>query len=158
MGRGLPQAGILANKRLHCKLAPFGYFESVNTPGLWTHKSCPISFTLVVNEFGVKYVSQEDVDHLIKSIKSMYSLTEDKLGNLYCGITLEWDYIYINLTVNILMPGYIKKKLQEYNHIMPKKMPTSPYSPEPKRFGTKAQAPLLPDSLPKLDANYFYSN
>jgi hypothetical protein len=31
---GLPQAGILANKQLHWKLAPFGYFEKVNTPGL----------------------------------------------------------------------------------------------------------------------------
>jgi hypothetical protein len=50
------------------------------------------------------------------------------------------------------MPGYIKKKLQEYEHIMPKKMQTCPYSPEPKRFGTEAQAPLLPDALPQLDA------
>ncbi len=31
-------------------------------------------------------------------------------------------------------------------------MQTSPYSPEPKHFGTKAQAPLSPDSSPKLDA------
>jgi hypothetical protein len=30
---GLPQAGILANKRLHRKHAPFGYYESTNTPG-----------------------------------------------------------------------------------------------------------------------------
>ena len=32
---GLPQAGILVNKRLRRKLAPFGYYESTNTPGLW---------------------------------------------------------------------------------------------------------------------------
>jgi hypothetical protein len=50
------------------------------------------------------------------------------------------------------MPGYIKKKLQEYEHVMPKKVQTCPYSPEPKRFGTEAQAPLPPDSSPKLDA------
>ncbi len=31
---GLPQAGILANKRLRRKLAPFGYYGSTNTPGL----------------------------------------------------------------------------------------------------------------------------
>jgi hypothetical protein len=29
------------------------------------------------------------------------------------------------------MPGYIKKKLQEYKHIMPKKLQTCPYLPEP---------------------------
>jgi hypothetical protein len=61
---GLPQAGILANKRLRRKLAPFGYTESINTPELWTHKSHPISFTLVVDDFGVKYVTQDNVDHL----------------------------------------------------------------------------------------------
>ena len=76
---GLPQAGILANKCLRRKLAPFGYYECVNTPGLWTHKTRPISFTLVVEDFGVKYVNQEDVDHLIASIKQTYTLTEDWL-------------------------------------------------------------------------------
>jgi hypothetical protein len=30
---GLPQADILANKVLRCKLAPFGFYEHVNTPG-----------------------------------------------------------------------------------------------------------------------------
>jgi hypothetical protein len=44
---------------------------------------------------------------------------EDWTGNLYCGITLEWDYI--GRTVNISMPGYIKI-LQEYKHIMLKKL------------------------------------
>ncbi len=73
----LPQAGILANKRLHQKLAPFGYFEHVNTPGLWYHESRPISFTLVVDNFGVKYKNQDDVNHLVASIKTTYTLTED---------------------------------------------------------------------------------
>jgi hypothetical protein len=60
---GLPQAGILANKRLHRKLAPFGYYESTNTPGLWRHKSRPLTFTLVVDDFGVKFVDKANVDH-----------------------------------------------------------------------------------------------
>ncbi len=50
------------------------------------------------------------------------------------------------------MPGYIKKKLQEYGHIMPKKLQTCPYSPKPKQFRTEAQAPLPADTTPKLDA------
>ncbi len=36
---GLSQVGILANKRLRHKLAPFGYYECVNTPGLWYHET-----------------------------------------------------------------------------------------------------------------------
>jgi hypothetical protein len=36
--------------------------------------------------------------------------------------------------------------------MMPKKLQACPYSPEPKRFGTEAQAPLPADTTPKLDA------
>ncbi len=85
---GLPQAGILANKHLHWKLASFGYFEHVNTPGLWYHESHPILFTLAVNDFGVKYVNKEDVDHLVESINAPNTLTKDWTGNIYCGIAL----------------------------------------------------------------------
>jgi len=128
---GLPQAGILANKRLRRKLAPFGYYECVNTPGLWYHVSRPISFTLVVDDFGVKFVGKEHADHLIASIKSTYKkLTEDWTGSLYCRITLDWDYV--GRTVDISMPGYIKKKLQEYKHSFPGRLQNCPYSPEPK--------------------------
>ncbi len=108
---GLPQAGILASKHLHRKLAPFGYHECVNTPGLWKHKSCPLTFTLVVDNFGIKFVNKEDVEHLLLSLKTTYTLTKDWTGNLYCGISLTWDYI--GQTVDISMPGYIRKKLQE---------------------------------------------
>ncbi len=81
----------------------------------------------------------------------MYTLTEDWTGSLYCSITLKWDYV--GCTVDILMPGYIKIKLQEYKHIMPKKLQMCPYLPEPNKFGTEAQAPLPNDSTPKLDKN-----
>jgi hypothetical protein len=104
----------------------------------------------VVDNFGVKFVNKNDVDHLISSIKKTYTLTKDWTGSLYCGITLKWDYV--SRTVDISMPGYIKKKLQEYKHIMPKKLQTCPYSPGPKRFGTEAQAPLPPNASPRLDA------
>jgi hypothetical protein len=62
-------------------------------------------------------------------------LTKDWMGNLYCVIQLNWDYA--GWTVNISMPGYIKKKLQEYGHIIPRKFQGCPYSPEPKKIGQK---------------------
>jgi hypothetical protein len=49
------------------------------------------------------------------------------------------------------MPGYVKKKLQEYGHIMKFRIQMCPYQPEPKKLGTEAQAPLPPDTLSKLD-------
>ena len=50
------------------------------------------------------------------------------------------------------MAGYIKKKLQEYKHLLPRRIQNCQYSPEPKRFGTQAQAPLAPDETPDLNA------
>jgi hypothetical protein len=49
------------------------------------------------------------------------------------------------------MPGYIKKKLQEYGHIMLRKIQGCPYAPELKEFGTEAQASFPQDNTPKLD-------
>ena len=34
---GLPQAGIIANKKLKLHLAKHGYHPTAHTPGLWTH-------------------------------------------------------------------------------------------------------------------------
>ncbi len=145
---GLPQAGILANKRLRHKLAPFSYYEHVNTPGLWYYESRPISFMLVVDNFGVKYETKVDIDHLIGAIKSTYTLTKDWTGNLYCSISLDWDYE--NRTVDILMLEYIKKKLQEYKHVKANCVQNCPYSPAPKQYEIKAQAPLPPTQSPRL--------
>ncbi len=104
---GLPQAGILANKHIRRKLTPFGYYKHLSTPGIWYHETRPILFMLVVNNFGVKYVNKEDIDHLVASIKKTYTLTKDWTGNLYCSFCLDWDYK--NQTVDISMPGYVKK-------------------------------------------------
>jgi hypothetical protein len=62
---GLPQAGILTNNLLQNWLAPHGYYECINTPGLWKHKWCPITFTLVVDDFGVIYVGNEHTNNLV---------------------------------------------------------------------------------------------
>ena len=62
---GLPQAGILAQELLEKQLNEHGYSQNKAVPGLWTHKTRPISFTLVVDDFGVKYTGKEHATHLI---------------------------------------------------------------------------------------------
>ena len=52
----LPQAGVLAHTKLMSVLSPHGYAPEKNTPVLWTHATHPIAFSLVVDNFGVKYV------------------------------------------------------------------------------------------------------
>jgi hypothetical protein len=55
---GLPQAGILANELLQRNLAKDGYRPTQHTHGIWTHDTRPISFSLVVDDLGVKYASR----------------------------------------------------------------------------------------------------
>jgi hypothetical protein len=63
---GLSQSGYLAHEDLKKNLAKFGYAPAKRTHGLWFHKTRKISFTLVVDDFGVKYVDKADALHLIK--------------------------------------------------------------------------------------------
>eukprot|EP00804_Cyclotella_cryptica_P028183 CCRYP_011053-RC/>CCRYP_011053-RC protein AED:0.33 eAED:0.33 QI:0/0/0/1/0/0/2/0/415 len=131
---GLPQAGILANKLLKQRLAKHGYYKVVHTPGLWKHTTRPISFTLIVDNFGIKYVGKEHAEHLLNALQQHY--------------TLDWDYL--NKTVDISMPGYIKKVLQRFRHECSKPQ-HSPYQCAPKQYGKAVQLPLPPNDSPPLD-------
>jgi hypothetical protein len=89
---GLPQAGILDNEQLVQHLSIYGYYPTKNTPGLFRHQSRDISFSLVVDDFGYKYVGKEHADHLIAELQALYSITIEWDGTLYCGITFKWNY------------------------------------------------------------------
>ena len=54
-----------------------GYYEVHHTPRLWRHVSHPIAFSLVMDNFGVKYVHKRDKDHLVEAIRKHYSPSED---------------------------------------------------------------------------------
>ena len=87
---GLPQAGRIANDQLKKRLASYEYFERPHTPGMWKHVSRPTQFTLVVDDFGIKYVGQENIDHLLMKLRKYYEVSVDEEISLYCGIILEW--------------------------------------------------------------------
>ncbi len=74
-----------------------------------THKWQPISFTLVVDDFGVKYTNKDDVTHLLDVLQKEYKVDTDWEGTKYLGLTLNWDFK--NRRVHLSMPGYIKKAL-----------------------------------------------
>jgi hypothetical protein len=114
---GLPQAGILANELLQRNLAKDGYRPTTHTHGLCTHDTRPISFSLVVDDFGVKYVGREHAEHLLACIKKNYNISSDWNGTAYCGLTLDWNYQ--DRTVDLSMPGYIKAALRKYQHPAP---------------------------------------
>ena len=103
---GLYQSGALAAKELAADLKPYGYYKVSKTNGLWRHKSCPISFTLVVNDFGVSYVNKADIEHPEVALKKHYPMIVDWAGNIYIGITLDWNYTKRERRSS--MSGYVK--------------------------------------------------
>jgi hypothetical protein len=86
---GLPQAGIIAQQLLEERLAKHGYRQSTTTPGLWKHDTHPICFSLVVDNFGVKYVGKEHAQHLLEMIRKYYKCSADWEGERYCGLTIK---------------------------------------------------------------------
>ncbi len=88
---GLPQAGIIAQELPQECLPKARYRQSKIIPGLWTHKMRKICFTLVVDNFAIKYTKLEDAQHLIKALKKDYNITVDWDATKYIELTIKWD-------------------------------------------------------------------
>eukprot|EP00804_Cyclotella_cryptica_P025442 CCRYP_017212-RB/>CCRYP_017212-RB protein AED:0.32 eAED:0.32 QI:0/-1/0/1/-1/1/1/0/471 len=146
---GLPHAGLIANELLEKRLNKHGYQQSKLVPGLWSHKWRPIWFTLVVDDFGVKYVGKEHALHLKSVIESYYPLSTDWTGNRYIGIRLDWDYN--NRKVHLSMPGYKAKALKQFHHKPPSEPQHSPFPTKPIKYGAKKQYAAPPSTSPLLD-------
>jgi hypothetical protein len=83
---GLPQAGSLGHDLLEQLLNKEGYFQSQIVPGFWKHKTKPIQFVLVVDNFGIKYLKREDLDHIIQSLEKYYNVAVDLDGKEFVKI------------------------------------------------------------------------
>jgi hypothetical protein len=145
---GLPQAGNLANDRLRKFLAPAGYVPCAVTPGRWCHQHSDLMFSLVVDDFGIRYTKRDDVEQLITVLQREYKCTIDWEGNRYAGLTLAWDYS--KGTCDISMPGYIQRALQRFKHPTPDKAHDTPHAWNAPTYGAQQQYATL-DTSPRVD-------
>jgi hypothetical protein len=134
---GLKQAGLLANQLLQTREAPFGYYPAHHTPVLWLNKTRPISFSLIVDDFAVKYVGNQHADHIRNALVKTYEITTDWVATMYSGMTLKSDYK--NRTCDISMPGYISNVLSKFQHDAPKHAQHTPYRYLTPVYGAKTQ-------------------
>jgi hypothetical protein len=147
---GLKEAAIIAFNQLVKKLAPAGYSPTPFTPGLWRHHTRPTTFVLCVDDFGVKYFSKADAQHLIDAVKAHYELTVDWSGSLYCGLTLDWHYD--EGYVDVSMPGYVDRALKKFNHPPPPQKQHAPHQwVEPAYGSRRPQDPTPTSTAPPLD-------
>jgi len=133
-----PVSGRLANDKLVQILQKHDSVQSDLIPRLFKHKTRPLCFSLVVDDFGVSYVGKVHSNFLIQVLQdSGYTITHDWTGNIFCSMTLNWDYV--NGTVDMSMPGYVEKALNRFAHSPPTKPEDSPHHADPIIYGQKNQ-------------------
>jgi hypothetical protein len=144
---GLKESGFIANQELEVVLGKQGYIPSKFTPGLFTHKKRNISFSLVVDDFGVKYEKKEDMDHLVKTLGDRYPIKVDLKAKFYLGITTKWDNN--QRTAKLSMPGYVKEASLEFQHEGTNEVKFNSPSPYiPPVYGKKQQMAKVDETNP----------
>jgi hypothetical protein len=146
---GLKQAVILANQVLQKRLKHFGYHPERHTPGIWLHTTKPTAFSLVVDDFAVKHVAENDAHHLRNALLRNYEITTDWGGTVYSGITLKWDYE--KLTCDISVSGYVNNVLNKFQHDSPKTPQHTPSKYVTPVYGAKTKYETL-DETPLLSS------
>lgn len=141
---GLPQAGLLAQQRLIAHLAKHGYHQTT-TDCLFRHQPNGTDFSLVVDDFGVKYTDEAGANHLIATLQALYAITIDWTGSKYLGFSIQFDHA--NHTVTLSMPGYISKALQRFAP-SGQTGANSPAIYVPPHYGVGQQTPSTDTSTP----------
>jgi hypothetical protein len=146
---GLLQAGVIAQKLLAKKLKEYGYIQSKTIPGLWTHEWQPITFSLIVDNFGVKYIGEEHAQHLLQTVQKYYTCLFKKEGGKCCGLTIKWDYV--GKKVHLLIPSCVEKAFKHFLHPPPIVLQDQPHQHAKKRYGAKVQLTNPLDTYPPLN-------
>ena len=71
-----------------------------------------MSFTLVVDDFGVKYTDITDFLFLQSVLKEKYDIHVDLSGTKYIGVRLDWDYLANTVTPS--MPTYVASGIARF--------------------------------------------
>ena len=139
----------MAYEQLIQNLAPFGYRPIPNT-NFWKHDTRPTIFCLCVDDFGVKYFSKDDAQHLLNALDKNYKYTVDWEGSHFCGYQFDWHYS--DGFVDLSMPTYIPNLLKKLNH----KKIKDQHSPHEfiavKYRSTQRQLAMQPDTSPLLSS------
>ena len=149
---GMKQAGYLANKDIVEHLANNGYTQLPNTPCLFRHHTDDIEFSLITDDFGVRYGNKAAADKLLEVMSRKYTMTHDWSGAKYAGFDILNDYGPSDRRCELSMKGYMVAVLKRFNFIATHNV----FSPEfftPINYGSKeSQLTKLDDTTPPLSA------
>lgn len=101
---------------------------------------------LVVDDFGIKYVKEDDLNHLITTLEEHYQVKVDKKGWEFVKIELDWEYD--KGRVHLLMAPYLNKALCQKQD--------SPYPNVEPKYGAKQQYADYDESPPASNEDQKY--
>jgi hypothetical protein len=110
---GLPEAGALSQERLFAHLLQHGYTLLPHSQVLFRNKNGSIRFSLVMDmdDFAVIWSKKESMDHLIKTLRKLYTVKVNWEGAKYLGMNITIDRP--KRCVTLSMPGYVDKLLHK---------------------------------------------
>ena len=150
---GLPQAGKISRDDLVAHLRIHGYVEAPCVPGLFTHAN-GVSFTLVVDDFGIKAKNKTGALHLISTLEARYpgKVKVNWKGDKYLGMTIAFNADRTSVTLS--MDGYIEKALQRFSHLIDRNGPAtlSPFVYTPPTYGMRETPQLASPTERELTA------
>ena len=141
---GLKQAGRIAHDDLVAHLAKAGYKKNDIIEGYFRHEDRDIDFTLVVDDFLIKYTDDRDLEHLQETIGAHYKFKVDLTAHQYVGINLKWNYN--KRTVRLSMDGYVRQALMELEHEAPNAPHHSPSRYTLPKYGSRVQYAKVDES------------
>jgi hypothetical protein len=54
-------------------------------------------FTIVMDDFAIKIMSENEVDHITNALKKYYTIMVDKDAAKYIGLTIKWGMVYMRV-------------------------------------------------------------
>ena len=146
---GLKHASRLVYDELKAHLTKYDYHPDKYAPNIWRHKTRKTKFRLCVEDFGIQYFSNEDIDHLIRSLEKKYTITKDFIGKKICGLDLQWNYT--NGWVDISMDNFVTKTLTKLHFEKEPRKQFAPHKWITPIYGHNQQFALPPDNTELLD-------
>ena len=128
------------------RLAEAGYQKAGLVEGYFKHDTHNIDFTLVVDDFLIKYVNDDNLQHLREAVGKYYKFKVDLEAKQYVGINLKWDYR--RGTVRLSMDGYVAKALRELEYTDSGRSCYAPSRYTISKYGAKIQYVMIDESAP----------
>ena len=157
---GHPAAGLISYTDLTTHLASHGYHQSRLIPCLFMNHDKSITFTLVVDDIGIKYKhGSGEIDHLQKVLAkpiSKWDVKFDLTGSQYNGQRLQWNYGTSDSTLIKDVPAYMRQTAHELHPGEKIRKYTTPSRYVAPTYGKQDTAPMQSTAAPTTAAETKY--